>query len=41
MKEKDKKDLISRRDFIKGTALTTLGLTMGINSFDLMSAWAQ
>jgi uncharacterized protein (DUF362 family) len=41
MKEKDKKDLISRRDFIKGTAFTTLGLTLGINSFDFISALAQ
>jgi uncharacterized protein (DUF362 family) len=41
MKKKDKKDLIGRRDFIKGTALTTLGLTLGINSFDLVSALAQ
>ena len=41
MKEKDKKDSISRREFIKGTALTTLGLTLGINSLDLVSALAQ
>lgn len=41
MKKKDKNDLISRRHFIRGTALTTLGLTLGINSFDLVSALAQ
>jgi uncharacterized protein (DUF362 family) len=41
MKEKDKRDLITRRDFIKGTTLTTLGLTLGINSFDFISALAQ
>ncbi|MGB2696658.1 MAG: DUF362 domain-containing protein [Candidatus Zixiibacteriota bacterium] len=41
MKEKNKRDLISRRDFIKGTAYTTFGLALGINSFDFVSALAQ
>lgn len=41
MKGKDKRDLISRRDFVKGTALTTLGLALGINSFDFITALAQ
>jgi uncharacterized protein (DUF362 family) len=41
MRKKNKKDLITRRDFIKSTAFTTLGLTLGINSFDFVSAFAQ
>lgn len=41
MRKKDEKDLITRRDFIKGTAFTTLGLALGVSSFDLVSAFAQ
>ncbi len=41
MIKKDGKDLITRRDFIKGTTLTTLGLALGASSFDLVSAFAQ
>ena len=41
MIKKDGKDLITRRDFIKGTTLTTLGLALGVSSFDLVSAYAQ
>lgn len=41
MRKKEEKDLITRRDFIKGTAFTTLGLALGINSFDLISVLAQ
>jgi uncharacterized protein (DUF362 family) len=41
MRKKSKMDLITRRDFIRSTAFTTLGLTLGINSFDFISALAQ
>ncbi len=41
MRKKNGKDLITRRDFIKGTTCTTLGLALGITSFDLIPALAQ
>jgi uncharacterized protein (DUF362 family) len=41
MRKKESKDLITRRDFIKKTAYTTLGLSLGGAYFDLIPALGQ